>query len=365
MKKIILILSLVASLGAEAQYVTTFAKNVQDNQEDGIFYYLPRTVIRLEFTVEETDYYIGPYAEFASKLLEINDIVRETKSEFKIMDVDIQWTNEADPNAVYFIASDEKNKDPLPNVILDVDGVIMAVGLDSIPAKSRIERQTCKNNGVDVCERLVPTFVEILDNDVELDDDDDGNTLKIKSENRAKAAVEKIYNIRTAYFDLVAGTNEVAYGEAISYMADGLKNLENEYLSLFKGKIVKSTYKKVYYFTPDKSHQNSSASITKMSANEGIIDMNSKGDLVKIQFESRNSMNNVKQLADDTKKNAQIGKIFYRLPAETNVKVMTGNKILAEKVLTINQFGDVRIVSVKGNKILFNPNTGQIISITH
>ena len=68
MKKLFLILAVFASLSLEAQYVTTLAKNAQ-SQNEGIFYYLPRNVIRLELTLEETSYYIGPYAEFASQLL--------------------------------------------------------------------------------------------------------------------------------------------------------------------------------------------------------------------------------------------------------------------------------------------------------
>ena len=88
MKKLFLILSLFASLSLEAQFVTTFAKNASDSQEDGVFYYLPRNVIRLEFTVDETDYYLGPYAEFATKMLGINDYVKENKTEFDIKNID-------------------------------------------------------------------------------------------------------------------------------------------------------------------------------------------------------------------------------------------------------------------------------------
>ena len=68
---------------------------------------------------------------------------------------------------------------------------------------------------------------------------------------------------------------------------------------------------------------------------------------------------------DDAKNASQTNKLFYRIPAESDVKVIVGNKILAEKQLTISQFGTVKTLSVKNSKILFNPNTGQIISVVH
>ena len=358
MKKLLLILSLFASLSIEAQYVTTFAKNAPETQEDGVFYYLPRNVIKLEFTIEQTDYFIGPYAEFASKLLGTNDFIKENKTECNIIDVDIQLANEVDPNAVYFIASDEKSKEPLPNVILDADGIILAFGYDNIPAKLKTKRNTFIDNELDPVTKQEVSFLEILENDVEREDDDDeeGSTpKKITKEDKAKAALEKISKIRTAYFELVSGFNEVSYGNTTSFMADNMKTLENEYISLFKGKTIKSTYKKIVYVTPENNQVNTSVSIAKLPNIDGSL---------KIQFESKNTLTNVNVLSDDTKKSSQTNKLFYRIPAESNVKVMLGNKVLAEKPLVISQFGEIRTVVVKNNKVLFNPNTGQIISIT-
>ena len=51
------------------------------------------------------------------------------------------------------------------------------------------------------------------------------------------------------------------------------------------------------------------------------------------------------------------------MPAKSNVKVVYGNNVIAEKQLTISQFGKIRSLAVKNNKVLFNPNTGQIITI--
>lgn len=359
MKRLLLIAALFASLSLDAQFVTTLAKNASESQSDGIMYYLPKNVVRLEFTIEETEYCIGPYAEYSSKLLGVNDYIKENKSEFNIKSVDIQTVSEIDPNAMYFISTDDKGKEPMPNIILDTDGLILALGYDNLPS-NYIARNTFNDSDLEQTERVEATFVEILDNEVEIDDEDEdededgGNGKRVKEitkEDRAKAALEKISNIRTAYFELISGAQEVAFGATTKYMAKTLQELEYEYVSLFKGKAVKNIYKKVIYITPEKNQSNIAVSV-------------GKGQNVKVQFDSHNALGNMNPTNDDVKNSAQVGKLFYRMPANTTVKVLSGNTVIAEKALNISQFGDIRVVTVKGNKALFNPNTGQIISIT-
>ena len=146
-------------------------------------------------------------------------------------------------------------------------------------------------------------------------------------------------------------------------MAESLKNLENEYISLFKGKVVKHIYKKVFYLTPEKDQANGTVTIAKLSNTDGLVDANSKGgETVKVQFDTKNALSNVFPLGDDTKNSAQTNKVFYRLPVSTNMKVIYDNKVLVEKRLNISQFGEIQIAPAKGSKMLFNPNTGQIIT---
>lgn len=367
MKKLFLILSLLASLSLEAQFTTTFAKNAPEAQEDGIFYYLPRNVIRLEFMVEETEYYIGPYAEFASKLMGTSDYIKENKKEYSIKSVDLQLVNEIDPNAAYFISFDEKSKEPLLNIILDDDGLILSIGYEHEPVKPRVMRTSFMDNALNLNENQEVSFIEILDNEIELEDDDDeeeGRTSKkITKEDKAKYALEKIKNARNAYMDLVTGDQDVSGDNSLPFMLDNLKSIENEYVSLFKGKIVKNTYYKVYYFAPEENQVNASVSIAKLSSTDGIVELGGKGDIIKIQFESKNSLANINPLSDDTKNASLVNRIFYRIPAESDVKVLVGNNVMAEKQLTISQFGIIRTMSIKNNKVLFDPNTGQIISV--
>ena len=288
MKKLFLILNLFASISLDAQFVTTYAKFARELQDDGIIYYLPRNVLRLEFTVEETDYYVGPYAEFATKYLGITDYITENKTVHSVKSVDIELLNEVDPNAVYCISADEKNKEPLPNVILDNNGMILAFGYDSVPKNMEINDKSLKDNEISDNTKQKVSFIEILENEIEIDNDDvpEGGTPKtVTPEDKAKLAAEKISSIRNSCLELVSGEQEVSYGSTLKYMVNNMKDVENEYVSLFKGKTVKRTYKKVVCFAPEENQSNAAITIAKLSKSDGIIEVGGKGDQIKIQFE--------------------------------------------------------------------------------
>ena len=360
MKKLFLILTMFASLTLDAQYVTTLAKDAQ-TQTDGLYYYLPRNVIKLELTIEETSYHIGPYAEFASKMLGTTDYIRENKTEIKVKNVDIQSFNELDPNAAFFVEVDEKSKEPLPNFIMDANGIILAIGYDNLPADYNFNCNTLTYNDLEEFDREEVSFIEILDCEVEINDDDDDDeedenkpARQITKEDKAKVAAEKISNIRNAYFDLVSGSQEVAYGESMKYMANSIKEVENEYVSLFKGKKITNTYKKCFYFTPEKNHANATITCGKLA----------NGDVVKMQFDTKNASANVSALSSEVLDNGQNNKIFYRIPSQANVTITLDKDVLLNKNLIISQFGELRTVSTKNNKILFNPNTGQIVTVS-
>ena len=371
MKKLVLIALVLFSFNVDAQYITTIAKNAAQPQEGGILYYLPRNVIAVEFTIEETRYAMGPYSEYASSVMGLTDYIREDKTEAKIIGIDIRTGVEVDPNAAFIIAQDEKSKEAMPNVILNEDGVIMAIGYDNIPADYNME---CGELVIDNQEIVKPEKISFLDV-VEIDEDDDegdeseeegSSTTKknLTKEDRAMIAAEQIRKYRNSYYELVSGFLEVAYGDATKYMAESLKSIENEYMSLFKGKSSKCVYKKVVYITPEKSQANGSVTIAKFSNTDGLLDANAKGgDAVKIQFDSKAALANLNSVDDGIINAVQTSKLISRVPVNSNVKILCNNEILADKRVIINQFGEFAIVPAKNNKVLFNPNSGQVVSI--
>lgn len=347
MKKLFLILALLASLGVEAQ--------------EGFFYCLPRTVLKLEVTIEETHYQVGPYSEFAAEMLGTTDYIKENKTEAIVKSVDIQLGSEADPHTARFIEFDEKSKEPVPNIILDCDGIIKAVGYNTLPQDFNIEKNTVVYTNNDMKPEATVSFVELIEEqdneDEEEGEEEEGKKTPKKptKKDKAKTIIDKISKIRNAYFDLMSGVNETNYGNTISYMAESMQNLENEYISLFKGKTVTTTYKRYFYIKPANNEANATVSCGKLD----------NGEALKVQFETKNASFGLEPLSDDQINTEQPNKVFYRIPEQSNVTVTLGKNVLASKTLVISQFGALRLISAKNNKIMFNPNTGQIISLTH
>lgn len=367
MKKLFLILLMSASLFSEAQYFTSSTKDASTC--DGVVYFLPRNVLKVELTVQETDYHVGPYAEYAKSVFGTDDYIKENKKKFSIQGVDIQVFSQADPEASYWVWLDEKSKDhgTLDFSMTD-DGVILSFGDNVSIEGSDIGYMTVNQhielNKTDISEVNFMNFIG-LQHEPEENEDEDVSPKELTKEDKAKQIVENINNIRNLYRDLVSGFQEVSYGSTLNDMATKTKLIEDEYVSLFVGKKETHIYKKVFYVTPKASDKNGMISIAKISENEGVMDVSAKsGNAIKIQFStSEPIVSNIANSGSDTEKTMFNNKLFYRIPALANAKIMCGNDVLAEYYLKISQFGETLTIPINGHGIVFNPNTGQVVRI--
>lgn len=358
MKKLILALFLVASLNLDAQYLTNFAKNVNTKDVDGFYYYLPRNIIRLDFVIEKEELFKGKYCAFAKEMLNTDNYIKENNISYRIKSVSVNTLTEADPNYVFFIsASDEKTKDNLNlNLELTSDGIIQSFGYkDSSVEKTEndffeqeldIENELSEYNYISIREE---------------EDEEEGHTVdKITEKDIAASIVDEIKKLRVAYFDLITGYQEVNYGTTINYMVDEIKNLENELLNMFLGTTNIHTYTKTFYIIPEEGKN--SIVLGKFSDTEGF---NAKtGENVKINFTDSSIGNNVNKLSKDDIENVTYSnKIFYRNPANVTMQILMGENIFFENRLTISQFGNLILLPLNKMKLVFNTNSGQILSI--
>jgi hypothetical protein len=197
---------------------------------------------------------------------------------------------------------------------------------------------------------------------LEEDDTDDEEDVKTKLTDKevALTIVEEIKKVRVAYFDLITGYQEVNYGKTINYMLDELKNLENEYLSMFVGKTTTETLTKTFYVIPEEGK--TSIVLSKFSDTEGF---NAKtGESVKINFTDNSSTSAINELTIDEIENTTYNnKFFYRNPANVTMQVLCGDNVILENRLKISQLGNVILVPINKMRLTFDTNTGQLLSI--
>lgn len=354
MKKLFLILFVIVSLKLDAQYITNYAKNVKQTETDGIYYYLPRNVIRLDFVVEKNQDYKGKYSSYAKEMLNTDNYIKENKTTYKIIKVNVNTLTEADPSMVFHVATDDKAKEaPKYEICFDNDGIIKSFGCQTSLADS--------SNDIRVDNVLNENKILDYQYIVLEDKDDEEEKSKYTDKEIALSILEEIKKLRVAYFDLISGYQEVDYGKTMNYMVEELKALENEYLSMFVGKTNTETLTKTFYVIPNEGEN--SVVIGKFSNTEGFS-ATKTGEVVRINFTDLSKSSVINNLSTDEIQNTTYtNKLFYRNPANVTMQVSCGDKVFYENRLKISQLGNVILLPMNKMRLVFDTNTGQVLSI--
>ena len=199
MKKLLLILFVIVSLNLDAQYVTNYAKNVKQTEVDGVFYYLPRNIVRVDFVVEKNQSYKGKYSSFAKEMLNTDTYIKENKTTYRITKVNVSTLTEADPNMVFHIATDDKAKElPKYELAFNNEGIIKSFGYQSIENDTSNTNQDMET----VLDYNKPTEFQYIPLEEDDTDDEEVKT-KLTDKEVALTIVEEIKKVRVAYFDLI------------------------------------------------------------------------------------------------------------------------------------------------------------------
>lgn len=356
MKKLLLILFVALTLNTNAQYLTSFAKNINTAETDGFYYHLPRNIIKVDFTIEKTQNIKGKYHHYAKEMLNTDNYINENKTTYAIKSINISTFTEADPNMVFYIKPvyDEKGKESVNiNLELSSEGIIESFGCNVNSSES-----------VDniIIEKELPCNEQITDYyyiPIQDEEDDDESNNKLTEHEIALTIIEEIKNLRKAYFDLITGYQEVNYGTTINCMVEQIKELENEYLVMFVGKTITSTYTQSFYIIPEEDKN--TITLAKFSETEGFN--NKAGETVKINFTDLSVSSNIKMSKEDIEKITYANRLFYRNPANVTMQVFYGENKISENRFKISQLGNVSLISMSKIKLTFDPNTGQILSI--
>lgn len=378
MKKSTFIPSLVLFLfvfcfQANAQYVVSHAKTA-NMQQEGFYYSLPRNVIRLDFVLEEMSKYKGPYSDYASKMLGVSDYISTDGVEYRIIDVVMQIESEPDPDATFFIGFDEKSKDAAFAEFTMNNGIIVGVGGRNHDQKQTKVEKTIVNSPdenrfhyfaehnlyqkTDTIVRKITIDTTTIRRNVYQTAWVDRNT-----EQKARDAADYIRTIRDARFKLLNGYQEINYGSSLVYMNEQLLDLEEEYLSLFLGKNVSKIVEKTIYFIPTK--EGNTHVVAKFTENMGIVAADSKtGNEIVINITPTGNTSTINAPSVSAIEATQHNnRIFYRLPEIADISLTMKGKVYAGQRTAISQLGVILFAPLNKTKLLFDQNTGQILSI--
>lgn len=357
--KFLLLLLFLALLSCKPTSETTVTplKQINNLSESGIVYALPKTTLRFTVEAKRTEIIPGPYAEFSLKYLGIENAPTEEKTQWQITNIAIDSYNEIDPEHYYVLEPSGKfnfdflklvqaglifpvnsktidnltneffgDTDPGDEIVFTDLSVKQYVGNEDVTYYKRVQR--------DSVFARVPVVKK--------------QYVQKSFEDKAEEASNFIFMIRAKRFELISGMADFyPEGKSLEVAIKRLDNLEDEYMSLFIGKRFTSTYHAVFEFTPSEQDLTQPYILFRFSEDKGILQPNDlRGKPILVEMEKMNLTKNLSYVVNDLNKEGSNykDKLYYRFPDKAIIRLIDGNKKIADKKVSIQQFGIITSV---------------------
>ncbi len=343
--------------------------------ENGVFYSLPRTVFKVDVLISKIEDVPGPYASLASKVLGLTDFINRAETQYSIKGIYIHSISEADPNAIYFLNFGERsNKSDRTFIVqLQANGVLKGINettfLNKEDRKAKLELREDYfsqdfNYFADLNQMIrVDTIIRRIAVDTTTIEDVVFNRTTVEKTKlqRAQDAANAYMDIHKNRLELLSGFQEVNYpAQTIELMNSELRQMEGDYLALFKGKRFISEEKFSFYVVPDgeKSHQ--TYPVFKFSKEKGVRDLTAtSGERINLIVQTNGLMD---VLPNPLSENQSLG-VFYRIPEVARVWVEYNNTEYSKNTFLIPQLGVLQSVNTSKTLLSVDPNTGMLKAI--
>ena len=149
MKKIFLLLVTVQIFGICTVFGQINVLHIDNNasplSKEGIFYSLPRTVVKVDVRIDRVENFRGPYADFALRFLGLKNVISANSIEYRISEISITTYPEPDPEQYYFIELGDKISKGEKDGLLSLSDAGLILGTiegkdDSLTAPMRVRK---------------------------------------------------------------------------------------------------------------------------------------------------------------------------------------------------------------------------------
>ena len=388
-KDFLLLLMIIAISFAQQGYSQINVFHIDNNsttsEKDGIFYALPRTVIKIDVTIDRIENYKGPYSEYALRYLGLKNVVESTSVEYKITDMRVTTSPQPDPDQYYFIELGEKMSKSEKSGLLAFSESGLLLGMIKEMPDSTVS-DVVRKPGSSIIETEQDVFPEVFkySADVSFFEKIDTiirkvniDTMTIERqvlkrtmvekplEQKAKEAADFISKIKDNRFNLISGYQEVNYNkETLEYMDEQLKMLQREYMKLFTGISLHKPLIYTYTFTPNSVQVNTEVPIFKFHRGKGLLALDEPGGkIVTIKVQRSGTTGVVSGFLKRNEDTKKLHGFFYRIPELAKVTVKVDENLQEETQCLVNQLGIISFLPVNKWKVNFYPETGGIKSL--
>ena len=354
---------------ATGQHIVVKSSDVAaNNTGNGFFYSLPKTVFKIDVTVETVKKIKGPLSDYTLQYLGTGNYIKKNSESSKVIDIKVTPVTVADPEQTYWVqfpAEKPKEKEQVNETfLLSPFGTLLSYNENQSGISLPQNQKIIENNRVIFLSDNTDAFtkyaaynrrkkIDTVIRKITIDTVTINRFLfktswiDISEDEKANDAAKQISKIREARYNLLTGFQEVNYGESIKYMDSQLQKLEHRYLELFLGKEVKSVTTRSFIFTPSKNH-----------TGEALMSFNTPENVTKTLTVKISDI--VKPVDTKTTPPPKTDNIYYRIPATATLEVNIGSGNIYKSILPVPQLGEISSVPLGKNKLQFDFNTGML-----
>lgn len=336
-----------------------------------VSYFLPVISCQVEVVMEQTDLIPGPLAAYAYQQLGESRAIKARGEEWRIRSLKMKTVPLPDKERNFkFTAAGDYSTIAFQ---LTPEAFLAGVGaqINTVNELQQLNYQVPESGDPSILYYrfgIESTLKEELDSNF-MEMEVEGEMRKVwdpiiryvlkSPEDYVQEATDEIFAIREKRMQLLSG--EKGAGAATKEALEELRELEEQYLSLFLGKRVTREVVKTVSFIPEQANQ--TMTLFRFSEKEGITaknNVNAQPYLIEIGDVI---------IPEDPHADQMGAGITYCIPALTQLRLLKGKEVLMEDRIIIPQLGILKefpaeVISKSGVSIEFYPQYGSIKSIT-
>lgn len=349
MKKLLTIV-LIAGFSActvPEQLVVTNIQDLTRYPSGCSVYALPRTRLAVTITAVSYTTVPGPYSSYAEEFLGISEVPLNKQTHWELRDIYLHEIVEPDPD--YYYSLESSDPEGLQPKLEELRGKGYITDPGAIISRQSVNSSLQKS----------PEPVYFTDLSINLFSEGNSERKKAKADRpvdlpvttardrgdsykaRAEEAAAFIIKIRKRRFKLLSGQYEVfPEGVALQTSVEELNRLEEEYLSLFIGKVNTDTLKRTFLFTPAFNQELEREELCRFSEDNGFLEARSaSGRPVVLDIRNMDFTRHLKQVQLPLGGPGHEGILLYRIPEKAAIKILYGSSTALEAEMKIYQYG--------------------------
>lgn len=359
MKKIMhagIIMMLIYSCTPVSKMYISDINSLDEAAENSILYSLPKTVVKVTARAVKSEFVPGPYAAYADKYLGIEGVGQQPLVTWSLSEIEIDTYIETDPDFYYTVAI-ENDKGVFNNTINSLSSAGLIITPYNLPKKEPVAKEITVSD-----KKILYTDLSVKKNLIEEKETSykrvlqDSGYVQVPVENvkytektleqKAEEAANFIIKLRKRKLKMLTGQSETSVDSGAGAATEELRRIEEEYISLFTGKTLKSEESKTFEYVPLTNKETEQVVLFKLSETDGMIGpFEQGGKPVILEITKSNTTKILEKLAIQDKVSKIENTLFYRMPEDVKITIKESDKTLLEGKASIFQQG--ALISMK------------------